>query len=150
MHEYTMVFYDKLNMRDLEQKSTFESLYHRFGRGDLLALQENIEWLLGATLKIAQVILIHNTKALEGITSILTTLSKRINAGMVKGELLELCTLKEIGRIRSYFLSKSGINTIKQLIDPNNKLTVVNILESEPLTKRIIENAKVYKVKFIN
>ncbi len=136
-----MVFYDKLNMRDLEQKSTFESLYNRFGRGDLLALQENMEWLLGATLKIAQVILIHNTRALEGITHILTMLLKRINTGMVKEELLELCTLKEIGRIRSYFLSKSGINSIQQLVDPKNKWTVTNILESEQLTKRIIENA---------
>ncbi len=137
-----MVFYDKLNMRDLEQKTIFESLYHRFGRGDLLALQENMEWLLGATSKIAQVILIHNKRALKAITDILITLSKRINSGMVKEDLLELCTLKEIGRIRSHFLSKSGINTIKQLVDPKNKWIVVNILESEQLTKRIIENAK--------
>ena len=33
-------------------------MYQRFGRGDFASLQENMEWLVGASLKIAQVILL--------------------------------------------------------------------------------------------
>jgi replicative superfamily II helicase len=138
----TMAFYDKLNMDDLLNRINFEYLYQRFGRGDFSALQENMEWLVGATLRIAQVILIHNAKALKAITSILITLSKRINAGMVKEELLELCAIREIGRIRSFALANVGINSVKQLVNPNNKWTIANTLESNQLAERIIENAK--------
>jgi replicative superfamily II helicase len=141
----TMAFYDKLNMDDLSYRINFEYLYQRFGRGDFSALQENMEWLIGATLRIAQVILIHNAKALNEITNILIILLKRINAGMVKEELLELCTIREIGRIRSFALANAGINSIKQLINPNNKWTITNILESNQLAERIIENTKKFK-----
>ena len=116
-----MAFYDKLNMEDIAYRARFESAYQRFGRGDFAALQENMEWLVGATLRIAQIILINDAKALEEISNMLITLSKRINAGMVKEELLELCSIREIGRIRSFTLANAGINSIKQLINPNNK-----------------------------
>ncbi len=138
----TMAFYDKLNMDDLAHRVNFEYLYQRFGRGDFSALQENMEWLVGATLRIAQVILMHNAKALKEITNILIILSKRINAGMIKEELLELCAIREVGRIRSFTLANAGINSIKQLINPNNKWTIINILGSEQLAERIIKNAK--------
>ena len=59
-----------------------------------------MEWLVGATLRIAKVILVKDAKALEAISNMLITLSKRINAGMVKEELLELCSIREIGSIR--------------------------------------------------
>ena len=137
----TMAFYEKLNMQDISQKSIFESMYQRFGRGDFASLQENMEWLVGASLKIAQVILIDN-KNREVISKMLLTLSRRINAGMVKEDLLELCNIKEIGRIRSFTLANAGINSIKKLVNPYNKQTIDNILGSEQLTKRIIENAK--------
>ena len=111
----TMAFYDKLNMDDIAYRAKFEFLYQRFGRGDFAALQENMEWLVGATLRIAKVILVKDAKALEAISNMLITLSKRINAGMVKEELLELCSIREIGRIRSFILANAGINSIKQL-----------------------------------
>jgi replicative superfamily II helicase len=72
----------------------------------------------------------------------LSTLSRRINAGMVNDDLLELCGIREIGRIRSYVLVNAGIKSLKQLINPNNKRVVSNALESEQLAERIIENAK--------
>ena len=34
---------------------------------------------------------------------------------MVKEELLELCAIREIGRIRSFTLANAGINSIKKL-----------------------------------
>jgi replicative superfamily II helicase len=142
-----MAFYDKLNMDDIAYRASFESTYQRFGRGDFAALQENMEWLIGATLKIAQFILIDDIKALKTISNMLITLSKRINAGMVKEELLELCSIKEIGRIRSFTLASAGIDSIKQLINPNNKVTIANILESEQLAERIIKNAKTIYTK---
>ncbi len=138
----TMAFYDKLNMDDIAYRAKFEFLYQRFGRGDFAALQENMEWLVGATLRIAKVILVKDAKALESISNMLIILSKRINAGMVKEELLELCSIREIGRIRSFTLANSGINSIKKLVNPNNRWTVANILQSEQLAERIIENAK--------
>ena len=66
--------------------------------------------------------------------------------------ILELCIIKEIGRIRSFTLANAGINSIKKLINPYNKHTIDNIFRSEQLTKRIIENAKKniennYKIK---
>ena len=138
----TMAFYDKLNMDDLAHRVNFEYLYQRFGRGDFSALQENMEWLVGATLRIAQVILMHNAKALKEITNILIILSKRINAEIIKEEHLELCAIREVGRIISFTLANAGINSIKQLINPNNKWTIINILGSEQLAERIIKNAK--------
>ncbi|MDQ6724374.1 MAG: DEAD/DEAH box helicase [Thermoproteota archaeon] len=138
----TMAFYDKLNMDDIAYRTRFEFLYQRFGRGDFAALQENMEWLVGATLRIAKVILVHDIKTLEAISNILITLSKRMNAGMVKEDLLELCSIREIGRIRSFILANAGIHSIKQLIDPNNKWIITNVLESEQLAERIIDNAK--------
>ena len=142
-----MAFYDKLNMDDIAYRASFESTYQRFGRGDFAALQENMEWLIGATLKIAQFILIDDIKALKTISNMLITLSKRINAGMVKEELLELCSIREIGRIRSFTLASAGIDSINQLINPNNKVTIANILESEQLAERIIKNAKTIYTK---
>ena len=47
----TMAFYEKLNMQDISQKSKFESMYQRFGRGDFASLQENMEWLVGCFIK---------------------------------------------------------------------------------------------------
>ncbi len=137
-----MAFYDKLNMDDIAYRASFESTYQRFGRGDFASLQENMEWLIGATLRIAQFILIDDIKAFKTISNMLITLSKRINAGMVKEELLELCSIREIGRIRSFTLANAGIDSINQLINPNNKVTIANILESEQLAERIIKNAK--------
>ena len=138
----SMAFYDKLNMDDIEYRANFESLYPRFGRGDFAALQENMDWLVGAALRIAKVILIPNSTSSVEITDILLTLSKRIDAGMVKDDLLELCRIREIGRIRSLSLANAGIKSIKQLIDPDNKRTVSHALESEQLAERIIDNAK--------
>ena len=138
----SMAFYDKLNMDDIEYRANFESLYSRFGRGDFAALQENMDWLVGATLRIAKVILTHNATSSVEITNILLTLSKRIDAGMVKDDLLELCRIREIGRIRSLALANAGIKSVKQLINPNNKRTVSHALESEQLAERIIDNAK--------
>ena len=143
----TMAFYDKLNMSDIERRTTFESLYPRFGRGDFAGLQENMEWLVGATLRIANVILNSNAESFVEITKMLSTLSRRINAGMVKGDLLELCGIREIGRIRSFALVNAGIKSLKQLIDPNNKRVISNALESEQLAERIIDNAKKSHVK---
>jgi replicative superfamily II helicase len=142
-----MAFYDKLNMDDIAYRASFESTYQRFGRGDFAALQENMEWLIGATLRIAQFILIDDIKALKTISNMLITLSKRINAGMVKEELLELCSIREIGRIRSFTLANAGINSINKLINPNNKATIANILESEQLAERIIKNARTIYTK---
>jgi replicative superfamily II helicase len=153
----TMAFYEKLNMQDISQKSRFESLYQRFGRGDFASLQENMEWLVGASLKIAKVIITDN-KSYEVISKMLSILSRRISSGMVKEDLLELCNIKEIGRIRSFTLANAGINSIEKLVNPYNKRTIDNILGSEQLTKRIIENAKNFqkttitksnKIKFI-
>jgi replicative superfamily II helicase len=138
----SMAFYDKLNMDDIEYRTNFESLYPRFGRGDFAALQENMDWLVGATLRIAKVILTPNSASSVEITNILLTLSKRIDAGMVKDDLLELCRIREIGRIRSLALANAGIKSIKQLINPNNKRTVSHALESEQLAERVIDNAK--------
>jgi replicative superfamily II helicase len=138
----SMAFYDKLNMDDIEYRANFESLYPRFGRGDFAALQENMDWLVGATLRIAKVILTPNSASSVEITHILLTLSKRIDAGMVKDDLLELCRIREIGRIRSLALANAGIKSIKQLINPNNKRTVSHALESEQLAERVIDNAK--------
>jgi replicative superfamily II helicase len=138
----SMAFYDKLNMDDIEYRANFESLYPRFGRGDFAALQENMDWLVGATLRIAKVILTPNSASSVEITNILLTLSKRIDAGMVKDDLLELCRIREIGRIRSLALANAGIKSIKQLINPNNKRTVSHALESEQLAERVIDNAK--------
>jgi replicative superfamily II helicase len=142
-----MAFYDKLNMDDIAYRASFESTYQRFGRGDFAALQENMEWLIGATLRIAQFILIDDIMALNTISNMLITLLKRINAGMVKEELLELCSIREIGRIRSFTLANAGIDSIKKLINPNNKATIANILESEQLAERIIKNAKTIHTK---
>jgi len=138
----SMAFYDKLNMDDIEYRANFESLYPRFGRGDFAALQENMDWLVGATLSIAKVILNNNTASFVEITNMLLTLSKRISAGMVKDDLLELCRIREIGRIRSLALVNAGIKSLKQLVNPNNKWTVSHALESEQLAERIIDNAK--------
>jgi replicative superfamily II helicase len=66
---------------------------------------------------------------------------------MVKGDLLELCGIREIGRIRSFALVNAGIKSLKQLIDPNNKRVISNALESEQLAERIIDNAKKSHVK---
>jgi replicative superfamily II helicase len=137
-----MAFYDKMNMEDIEYKASFDSLYQRFGRGDFSAIQENMEWLVGASLRIAKVILIADAKALESISNVLTTITKRIKAGMVKEELLELCSIREIGRIRSFALANAGITTISQLINTNNKRTIATVLESEQLAERLIDNAK--------
>ena len=137
-----MAFYDKMNMEDIEYKASFDSLYQRFGRGDFSAIQENMEWLVGATLRIAKVILRNDAKSLQSISNILITLSKRINAGMVKEELLELCGIREIGRMRSFALANAGIKTISQLINTNNKRTIATVLESEQLAERLIDNAK--------
>ena len=65
----------------MNTKSRFESLYQRFGRGDFASLQENMEWLVGASLRIAQVIVL-DIKNREVISKMLLTLSRRINAGM--------------------------------------------------------------------
>jgi replicative superfamily II helicase len=138
-----MAFYDKMNMEDIEYKARFDSLYQRFGRGDFSAIQENMEWLVGAAQRIAKVILTTaDANALHSISNILTTLTKRINAGMVKEELLELCSIREIGRMRSFALANAGIKTINQLISTNNKRTIATILESEQLADRLIDNAK--------
>lgn len=129
-------------MDDIEYRANFESLYPRFGRGDFAALQENMDWLVGATLSIAKVILNNNTASFVEISDMLLTLSKRISAGMVKDDLLELCRIREIGRIRSLALVNAGIKSLKQLVNPNNKWTVSRALESEQLAERIIDNAK--------
>ncbi len=142
----TMAFYDKINMEDIEYRSSFDSLYQRFGRGDFSALQENMEWLIGATLRIAKVILTTNTKTLATISNILNILSRRINSGMVKEDLLELCGMREIGRVRSLALANVGIKTIKHLVNPDNKWLIANVLESEQIAERIIANAnKIYR-----
>jgi replicative superfamily II helicase len=144
-----MAFYGKMNMEDIEYKASFDSLYQRFGRGDFSAIQENMEWLVGASLRIAKVILTADEKVLQSISNVLTTLIKRINAGMVKEELLELCSIREIGRMRSFALANSGIKTISQLINTNNKRTIATVLESEQLAERLIDNAKkVHKNQF--
>jgi replicative superfamily II helicase len=142
----TMAFYDKINMEDIEFRSSFDSLYQRFGRGDFSALQENMEWLIGAALRIAKVILATSTKTLAAISNILNTLSRRINSGMVKEDLLDLCSIREIGRVRSFALANVGIKTIKQLVSPDNKWLVAHVLESEQIADRIIDNAnKIYR-----
>jgi replicative superfamily II helicase len=137
-----MAFYDKMNMEDIEYKASFDSLYQRFGRGDFSAIQENMEWLVGATLRIAKVILRADAKSLQSISKILITLANRINSGMVKEELLELCGIREIGRMRSFALANAGIKTISQLVNTNNKRTIAAVLESEQLADRLIDNAK--------
>jgi replicative superfamily II helicase len=138
----TMAFYGKMNMEDIEYKARFDSLYQRFGRGDFSAIQENMEWLVGAALRIAKVILTTDANAFHSISNILITLAKRINAGMVKEELLELCSIREIGRMRSFALANAGIKTISQLISTINKRNVATVLESEQLADRLIDNAK--------
>jgi replicative superfamily II helicase len=138
----TMAFYGKMNMEDIEYKARFDSLYQRFGRGDFSAIQENMEWLVGAALRIAKVILTTDANAFHSISNILITLTKRINAGMVKEELLELCSIREIGRMRSFALANAGIKTISQLISTINKRTIATVLESEQLADRLIDNAK--------
>jgi replicative superfamily II helicase len=143
-----MAFYAKLNMDDILQKSSFESLYQRFGRGDFTSLQENMEWLVEASLKISKVILISNFKTQKVISDMLNILSKRISFGMIKEELLELCSIREIGRIRSILLQNAGIISINQLINPYNKWTITNVLGSEQITRRVIEDArKIYNEK---
>lgn len=137
-----MAFYDKINMIDISSKPFFESLYQRFGRGDFVSLQENMEWLVGASLSIAKIILRNNFKTQKVILNMLNTLSKRISFGMIKEELLDLCRIREIGRMRSFLLANAGIRSIEQLIDPDNKSTILHILGSEQLSYRIIENAK--------
>jgi replicative superfamily II helicase len=137
-----MAFYGKMNMEDIEYKASFDSLYQRFGRGDFSAIQENMEWLVGAALRIAKAILTTDANALHSISNILITLTKRINAGMVKEELLELCSIREIGRMRSFALANAGIKTINQLISTKNRRTVAAVLESEQLADRLIDNAK--------
>ncbi len=61
---------------------------------------------------------------------------------MVKEELLELCGIREIGRMRSFALANAGIKTISQLVNTNNKRTIAAVLESEQLADRLIDNAK--------
>lgn len=137
----SMAFYDKLNMYDISHRSFFESLYQRFGRGDFTALQENMEWLVEASLRISKVILT-NFKIQNVISNMLSILAKRISSGMIKEELLELCSIREIGRVRSVLLENAGINSIDQLLNPTNRHTISSILGSEHLSARVIENAK--------
>lgn len=137
----SMAFFDKLNMEDIEYKTSFEYMYSRFGKGDFVALQENMEWLIGATLKITKVIL-NDTESIQKIYGMLLTLLKRITFGMVKDDLIELCSVKEIGRIRALLLSKHGIRTIKQIVNPYHFNILVNVLDSKNLAERIVNNAK--------
>ena len=46
-------------------------------RGDFSALQENMEWLVGATLRIAQVILMDDVKALKEISNMSNYIIKK-------------------------------------------------------------------------
>ncbi len=142
-----MAFYAKLNMDDIEYKENFEYLYQKFGRNDFVFMQENMRWLLGATANIAKIYTTVTKANNDGeltktILEMLTALDERIGNGMVKETLLELCKVREIGRIRSLFLSRAGMTSIHQLIEPMNRPIIIKIIGSEQIADRIIANAK--------
>jgi replicative superfamily II helicase len=154
-----MAFYAKLNMEDIEYKENFEYLYQKFSRNDFVFMQEIMQWLLGASLNIAKVVVVASSSSvhdrensgssnggdgeLKAILDLLTTLNERIDNGMVKEELLELCRVREVGRIRSLFLSRTGITSLSQLIEPKNRQLILKVVGgSEQITNRIIANAK--------
>ena len=87
-----------------------EELFMRYniGSGDLYNLVESADWLLYATLEIAKLLKVRN--ALKPVNNLLT----RVKYG-VKEELIELVTIKGIGRKRGRLLYRHGIKTIEDL-----------------------------------
>ena len=87
-----------------------EELFMRYniGSGDLYNLVESADWLLYATLEIAKLLKVRN--ALKPVNNLLT----RVKYG-VKEELMELVTIKGIGRKRGRLLYRHGIKTIEDL-----------------------------------
>ncbi len=137
----TMAFLDKMEMRDLDDKDSFDSKYVNFGTGDFASLQDLSEWLLSAAVSMTKVI-VKDDSTQKRITRMLNILIARIQNGMVKENLLELCSIRGIGRVRSRALAHEGVFTLAQIMEPANRKKIVNALGSEKLAESTIKAAE--------
>lgn len=117
----TMAFIAKLEMQDIleEHTSDFHKLYESFGEGDFTVMKENMGWLLEAMLAIARIKLGHYSPAYKMVSRIILTLQRRIKK-MVREELLEVSTIRHIGRKRALLLKKLNILSVEGISNPNN------------------------------
>jgi helicase len=84
------------------------SMRYNIGSGDLHNLVESADWMLYATLEIVRLLKVKN--ALKPVKNLLT----RVKYG-IQEELMELVTIKGIGRKRARLLYRHGIKTIEDL-----------------------------------
>lgn len=137
----TMAFLDKMEMKDLDNRDSFDSKYENFGTGDFASLQDLSEWLLSAAVSMTKVI-VKDDSAQKRVIKMLNILIARIHNDMVKENLLELCSIRGIGRVRSRALAHEGILTLAQIIEPANRKKIVNALGSEKLAESTIKAAE--------
>jgi len=106
------------------------------GAGDLHARVERAEWLLSSMAQIAR-------WERRELCSMLDELSVRVHYG-VRAELLDLVSLRGIGRVRSRALYQGGFKTKEELSRASEK-EVERILGSPQLARDILNQLKVYR-----
>jgi len=104
--------------------------------GDMLVLKENAEWVSSAMAELLLVVRNHR----HGLSFM--ELSERIRHG-VKPELLQLCSIEGVGRVRARMLYNSGFRTVEDVARaPLEKLIEVPRIGRE-LAYKIKNSAKV-------
>ncbi len=101
----TMLFRDWIN--EISEEKIVEK--YGVGPGDIYGLVETAEWLLYSLGELAKILPIERRLALK-----IKDLRKRVKYG-VKEELLDLVSLREVGRVRARALYEEGFKSISDL-----------------------------------
>ncbi|MEM2613299.1 MAG: helix-hairpin-helix domain-containing protein, partial [Nitrososphaerota archaeon] len=95
---------------------TIANVYH-IAPGDMLVLKENSEWVSSSIAELLMVLGNHRN-ALAFME-----MAERIRHG-VKPELLQLCSIEGVGRVRARILYNYGFRTVEDIVKaPVEKLT---------------------------
>ena len=113
LSEYDIACAAKTTMllRDWINEVSEDSIVEKYGvgPGDIFGLIETADWLLYSLSELAKIVS-HNTEIITKINNV----RKRVKYG-VKEELLELVTLREVGRVRARALFEKGFKSINDL-----------------------------------
>lgn len=106
---------------------------YRVGPGDIRSKVATSEWLLSATERIAE-------SAAEGTVSAIRMARKRIEHG-IHEELIELCRVRGVGRVRARRLYDAGIETPADLRNGDLSVILGALNGRRGITEQILENA---------
>ncbi len=117
---------DELSEADLTDR-------YRIGPGDLRAKVDTAEWLLSATERIAEAV------APETVPSVRRA-RKRVEHG-IRPELIELCRVRGVGRVRARRLYEAGIETPGELRSADERLVLAALEGRRKTAERILAAA---------